>query len=82
MRKTITAAIAATLIATFFSPANAGMSGLGGAKAAAPASETLIQKTRGRNFWLGVGLGVATTAVIVGSARASARRHARRCTAF
>ena len=78
MRKTIITAIAATLIATSFSPANAGMAGLNAAGAAAQTSENMIEKTRSRGFWIGVGA-LATTAIIVGTANARARRHARRC---
>ncbi len=78
MRNTITAVIAATLIATSFSPANAGMAGLKAAEANAQMSESMVQKTRGRGFWIGVGA-LAATAVIVGASSAQARRHARQC---
>jgi len=78
MRNTITAVIAATLIATSVSPASAGMAGLKGAEATTQTTDNMIEKTRSRGFWIGVGA-LATTAIIVGSSRAHARRQARRC---
>ena len=78
MRNTIITAIAATLIATSFSPANAGMAGLKAADTPSPAAQSMVQKTKSKAFWIGVGA-LATTAIIVGSYRAHARRHARRC---
>ncbi len=78
MRNIIITAITATLVATSFSPANAGMAGLKAGEANAQMSQSMIEKTKSKAFWIGVGA-LATTAIIVGSQRAHARRHARRC---